>query len=138
MGVVLLATRAIPAARIRAWIPVILALVPLMVVFGQQRLTEWFAGQTDLHASIARALVDEGDLALIAGGGALLGAASCLALYQVFDRAFEEGWNRYREVPTAPARRRQAAPAWTRRLPGHLRPVMAKEWLEIRRDPTAC
>lgn len=135
IGVVLLTTRAIPAARIRTWIPVILALVPLVVVFGQQRLTEWFAGQTDLHASIARALVDAGDLALIAGGGALLGAASCLALYQVFNKAFEEGWNRYREVPTMPARRRQAAPAWTRRLPGHLRPVMAKEWLEIRRDP---
>jgi len=134
MGAILLITRTIPAARIRTWIPVILALVPLVFVFGQQRFTAWFSGQTDLHGTIARALIDERDLAWIVGGSVALSAASCLAAYYVFNKAFAEGWNRYREVAPVPARRR-GAPAWTPPLPARLRPVMAKEWLEIRRDP---
>jgi hypothetical protein len=134
MGVVLLFTRAIPAARLRTWIPVILALVPLVFVFGQQRFTAWFSGQTALHGTIARALIRQQDLVPIAGGGVVLATASCLAVYHVFNKAFDEGWNRYREVSPVPARSRGVS-AWTPPFPARPRPVMAKEWLEIRRDP---
>ena len=106
-----------------------------LVVFGRQRLAEWFAGQTDLHASIARP-GRRGDLALIAGGGALLGAGSCLALYQIFNKAFEEVES-LPEVPTMPARRRQYAPAGRAACP-YLQPVRPKNGSKSGAIRTAC
>jgi hypothetical protein len=134
MGLVILTTRFVPTARIRTWIPVIFVLLPILFVIWQQRISSWFAGQLALHATIASALVHEKDLTVLTGGGILLGLASSFGTYQLFNKSFEEGWNRYREVPAAPAQSRRA-PIWTRVLPTHLRPVLTKEWLETRRDP---
>jgi hypothetical protein len=134
MGLVILTTRLIPTTRIRTWIPVIFVLLPILLVIWQQRISAWFADQSAFHAAIASALVHERDLAALTGGGLVVGLAGSLGVYQLFNTSFEQGWNRYREVPAAPTHSRRA-PTWARVLPTHLRPVMTKEWLETRRDP---
>jgi hypothetical protein len=133
MGLVMLTARVIPTVKLRTWMPVFFVFLPIVVIFGQQWFTAWFASQSDLQAEIAWILLHETDLAVFAGGAVLLELASSLGVYLLFNRSFEEGWNRYREVPATPAQSRSRE-TWARRLPARLRPVMIKEWLETRRD----
>ncbi|MCA9972436.1 MAG: hypothetical protein KC425_19580, partial [Anaerolineales bacterium] len=138
MGVVLLLARFLPAQRVRAWLPAATSLLAVVLVLGQQGLTNWFLQQTALLAGLTTALLQPAPLARLAlgvGGAALLAAGGA---YWLFDRAFFEGWQRL-QVVTMPAARPRAvggATRWLRLFPGEIRPFVRAEWLLLRRDTT--
>ncbi len=141
MSLVILMARLIPPPKVRSWMPAVVALVTVVLMLGQQSATQWFLGQPSLIKFLTEALLDPEKLAVVVAGLAGLALATTLVTYQIFDKSFHEGWNRFLVVPT---RRAPPSPAGRRRLgvsrlvqplPAPLRQLLVKEWLELRRDP---
>ena len=86
-------------------------------------------------------MLTPGQLALVVATLGGLALVISLVAYQIFNRSFYEGWNRFREVPIqrAPvspaARRLRGVSRWVQPLPSPLRCFLVKEWLALRRDP---
>jgi hypothetical protein len=141
MTLVILLARLLPPQKVRAWMPVVLVMATFALGLGQQPAAQWFAGQDDLITFLTQALLNPGQLGLVVAGLGGLALVSSLAAYRIFDTAFHEGWDRFREVPTQPkpvspaARRRWGMSRLVRPLPAPLRFFLVKEWLELRRDP---
>ncbi len=141
MILVIVLVRFIPPQRLRSWMPVAVILTAIALTLGQQSLTQWLAGEPALNQFLAQALQDPGELAVVAVALAGLALVVTLATYYIFDRAFHEGWDRFREVPTRPPRDATyvaKAPGLARLvkpLRAPLRHLLVKEWLELRRDP---
>jgi len=141
MSLVILITRLIPARKVRSWMPVAVALVTVVLMLGQQWATQWFLGQPSLITSLTEALLDPEKLAVVAVRLAGLAMATSLVTYQIFNKSFHEGWNRFRVVPTEPApvslagRRPRGVSRLVQPLSAPLRQLLVKEWLELRRDP---
>jgi hypothetical protein len=141
MTLVILLARLLPPQKVRAWMPVVLILATLALGLGQQPAAQWFSGQADLITYLTQALLNPGQLGLVVAGLGGLALVSSLAAYRIFDTAFHEGWDRFREVPTQPtpvspaARRRWGMSRLVQPLPAPLRFFLVKEWLELRRDP---
>lgn len=141
MILVIVLARFIPPQRVRSWMPVVVILTTITLVLGQQSLAQWLAGESAFNQFLAQALQDPRELAVTAV--ALVGPALAvsLAAYCIFDRAFHEGWDRFREVPTrrpSDAPDASQAPGLARLvkpLRAPLRHLLVKEWLELRRDP---
>lgn len=141
MILVILLTRLLPARKTQSWMPVAVALVMFALTLCQQPVTQWFLGQADLITFLTEALLNPGQLGLVAVGLGGLALVTSLVAYRIFDTSFHEGWNRFREVPT----RRVPVPLTTRRrwgvsrlvqpLPAPLRCFLVKEWLDLRRNP---
>jgi hypothetical protein len=141
MILVILLARFLPVQKVRSWMPVVVALVTLGLLLFQQSGTQWFLGQADLIKFLTEALLNPRQLGLLGAGFTGMAVVSILATFRIFDAAFHEGWNRFREVPT----RKASASLLTRQiwsvsrllqpLFGPLRFVLVKEWLELLRDP---
>ncbi len=137
---VILLARLIPPQKVRSWMPVAILLLSMAITLGQQSANQWFLMQENLLGFIAKAITNLEKMALIVATVCVLSLAVSIFAYQVFDRAFHEGWDRLREVPTqrAPSPSIRRSGAFSRllnRLPIPLRFFIAKEWLELRRDP---
>lgn len=137
MSIVLALARLIPARRVNVWLPIAASLLAVLVVWGQQWLTNWFVRQEVLLRWLADALRDVAQLmqlTLALAGAAVLAAGGA---YLIFARAFYDGWSHLREVTARP---RQAASRqmgwWLRPFPLQVRPFVRSEWLLLRRDPS--
>lgn len=141
MILVILLARFLPAQRIRSWMPVVIALATLVLMLGQQWVTQWFLGHAGLIEFLAEALLNPVQLGLVVAGLGGLSLVTSLAAYRIFDTSFHEGWNRFRDVPTRQAsfslttRRLWGVSRLVRPLPAPLRFFLVKEWLELRRNP---
>ena len=140
MIMVILLARLIPPQKVRSWMPVDIILVSMAIALGQQSANRWFLTQENLLGYIAEAIANLEQMALVVATVWVLSLAVSIFAYQIFDRAFHEGWDRLREVPTlrAPSPITRRSGAFSRllnRLPVPLRFFMVKEWLELRRDP---
>jgi hypothetical protein len=144
MLLVILLARFLPPQKVRARMPQALALATLAAGLGQAPLAGWLARQIGPAHRLTQALLDPGALGLAAAALSGLALAASLVAYRVFDTAFHEGWDRFRQVPAgpgpgaAPPRRTGSRLArLVRPLPAPLRHFLVKEWLELRRDPRA-
>lgn len=141
MILVILLARLIPPQKVRSWMPVAVVLVTFVLALGQQPATRWFLGQAGLITFLTEALLKPGQMALVVATLWALALVTSAVAYQIFNRSFHEGWNRFHEVPT---RRAPVTPTvhrpwgisrWVQPLPAPLRFLLVKEWLELRRDP---
>jgi hypothetical protein len=136
MSLIILLGRWIPARRTRSWLPVAMVLVSMALIPLQQPITQWLLEQNRLIAFLNRALVESGSLVRLTAGFWGLALLAGLIAYGVFERAFYDGWNRFREVPSRRrVRRRWVLPRLTRPLPAPFRCVLVKEWLILARTP---
>jgi hypothetical protein len=140
MIMVILLARLIPPQKVRSWMPVAILLISMAIALGQQSANQWFLMQENLLGFIAEAITNLEQMALVVATVWVLSLAVSTFAYQIFDRAFHEGWDRLRQVPTqrAPSPITRRSGAFSRllnRLPVPLRFFMVKEWLELRRDP---
>jgi hypothetical protein len=138
---VILLARLLPAQKIRSWMPVLVVLTTFALILGQEPATQWFLGQVGLITLLAEGLLNPGQLGLVVAGFGALALLISVAASQIFNLAFHEGWNRFREVPTRQApvspvtRRPWGVSQLVRSLPTPLRHFLVKEWLELRRNP---
>jgi hypothetical protein len=140
---VILLARFLPARKARSWIPVIVVLLTLIMVLGQQAATGWLLEREDLLPFLIEALLEPGQLLLFVTGLGAMALLAGLSAYWAFNVSFHEGWNRFHEVPalkpsTSPhAGRPKRLTTWTGFLPSPLSGFLVKEWLELVRSPRA-
>jgi hypothetical protein len=141
ISVVILLATILPPQRLHSWLPVVLALLPMALMFVYQPVMRWMSTQAGWITSLATALLNPRQLALVV---LLLGGASLaisLVGYRIFEKAFYGGWNRLRETPKRPAREikkfetKKRSRRWMQLLPISLHAIVVKEWQELRRDP---
>jgi ABC-2 type transport system permease protein len=142
MSLVLSLVRLLPAQKVRAWIPLAVVSVMLLLALGQQPAVEWFLAHETWISFLLGALLNIPRLALTTAVAAVFAVAVALAAYGVFVVAFYEGWNRFRSVP-APhrigirgRRLRKSVVRTGRRPPSAIRHLAVKEWLEMWRNPS--
>jgi hypothetical protein len=142
MILVIILARFIPSQRLRSWMPVAVILATMALFLGQQVLGQWLTGQQALNQFLSHTLQDPGRLSIVAVALAGLSLVVSLAAFLIFDRAFHEDWDRFREVPSQPPSATPYAPRaldltrLARPLRAPLRHLVVKEWLQLRRDPT--
>lgn len=138
---IILLARLLPAQKIRSWMPVLVVLTTFALILVQQPATEWFLGQADLITRLMEGLLDPVQLGRVVAGFGALALLISAAASQIFNLAFHEGWNRFREVPTRQApvspvtRRPWGVSQLVRSRPTPFRQFLVKEWLELRRNP---
>lgn len=142
---VLLLARRLPPQRVRAWLPLVLALLPALLAFSYSSVLNWLAAQTVWLEGVAQALMMPLHLLPALGVVAALALAATVVAYRTFCASFLLGWNQLQSVPTAAKEKRAvetavfpAAPSTyprLRRLPAPLRHFAPKEWLILRRSP---
>jgi hypothetical protein len=138
---VILLARLIPAQKVQSWMPVLVVLTTFALILGQQPATQWFLGQVGLITLLAESLVNPVLLGRVVVGFGALALLTSVAASRIFNLAFHEGWNRFREVPTQQAsvspvtRRPWEVSQLVRSLPSPSRHFLVKEWLELRRNP---
>lgn len=140
ISAVLLA-RWLPAQRLRFWMPLVVALLTLFMMLGQQLATKWFLNQAELIAFFTDALFNLVKLNLVLAGLGGITVAGTLGALWLFVSYFHESWNRYRLIPagqTAVAgseHRLKGVTNLATWLPSSMRFIWGKEWLEMRRNP---
>ena len=138
---VILLARLLPAQKIQSWMPMLVVLATFSLILVQQPATAWFLGQAGLITRLAEGLLDPEELGRVVVGFGTLSLLTSVAASQIFDIAFHEGWNRFREVTTRQAhlspvtRRPWEVSQWIRSLTTPLSQLLVKEWLELRRNP---
>jgi hypothetical protein len=137
LGLALLLGRLLPAQKIRSWMPGVIFLLTSLLLLSQQPLTNWLLGQRAVMAFFTGTLVDLGLFGLFTIGTGLAAILASLGGYRLFVFAFQEGWNRFQEVPSpaADTARQHHRQRWAALLPSPLRFFLSKEWLELRRNP---
>ena len=141
MILVILLARFLPVQRVRSWMPVVVVLVTLGLMLFQRSGTQWFLGQANLIKFLTDALLNPRQLGLLVAGFTGMAVVTVLATSRIFDTAFHEGWNRFREVPAQKAstslhtRQLWGVSRLLQPIPGPLRFILEKEWLEFLRDP---
>jgi hypothetical protein len=134
--------RWLPVQRVRSWMPVFVVLLTLALMLGQRSATQWFLGQVGLITFLSEALLNTKKMSLACVVLTGVTAVVFLSAMRIFVLSFHEGWNRFGNVPSA---RRTASQvirhprgtttrlkAW---VPAPLRVILAKEWLELKRNP---
>jgi hypothetical protein len=137
MGLVILLARFIPPQKVRSWIPVAATLTTTILALSSQWIAQWLLTQSKLTQYFSQVFFNVGQLTLLTGGMSSLALMATLGVYQIFNIAFYEGWNRFREVPTQRTNvsASRDISRWVQVLPSPLRQLLIKEWLQLRRDP---
>ena len=121
--------------------PVLVVLLTLSLMLGQQSATQWFQSRVGLITVFSEALANPQKLGLALVGLGGVAAIVNLSALRIFVSSFQEGWNRYGNVPTGQEttsqvmRRPRVTARLATALPSPLRFLLAKEWLELRRNP---
>lgn len=141
MTLVILLAKLFNAQRIRSWIPAVIALATFSLMLSQRPATEWFLGRRELITFLTQALLNPARMSLVVAGIGGLALATGLLAYQIFRTSFRQGWNHFHEAPTQrislslTTRRPRKGHRLLQPLPLPLRPLLIKEWLQLRRNP---